>query len=198
MEYISGGVLSHRQRPKKYRKTTPREEAKIYNRGYTLDELFYSEELLDLIAVARFRITGEFFYATDYARGRMRGTDNYIVGVGHRLKDLAQYVNRSTRGFIKKEDHPDYLQDLKPDLIERITVRAQFDVVLMALQAMRDREIWYNEGLGIWEVAQSSVDEYLRCEDSVKRVKFDRRKLHGRPRNQCKQRGLIPTSIGTS
>ena len=72
-------------------------------------------------------------------------------------------------------------------------------LVLMQVCQMYDvGALWTDEEASTWTVRQSEIDDLVRRGKSDKDAYFDRRNLHGRPRNQCEKRGLPPTSVGVS
>ncbi|MBC7512748.1 hypothetical protein H7142_03785 [Candidatus Saccharibacteria bacterium] len=196
------------RRTRTYRPATREEHCKINFTGYRLTELFDQSEIEDFIAAANRRIIGEFHYALErnprykYGSDRRttRRTDNYIVGVSSKLGDLAQYVNQNTRSrFIRPSLLPAELTELKRKQVEMILQQAQYDVLLLAAQAMVDqRNIWFEEGVGIWQTTQSCVDTYLEYKRAAKaQVKVDDRCFHGRVRSQSSNRG-VPAGVSVS
>ena len=190
-----------------YRQPTKKEIKKILFTGLGLDELFDEHEIEDLMAAARRRIIGEFHYATEaaprYKLGSgarpFRRTENYIWGLGCRPSDLATYVVRNMRRqFIKASQLPADIAELHPHFIDTVIWRVQYDIVLEVILTMRNREVWYDEGIGIWQICQSSVDEYLEYKRVARQlVKLDDRSYHGRVRSQSKARG-VPEGVSVS
>jgi hypothetical protein len=193
-----------------FRETSRREENIILHIGYPLNELFDEKEIEDFMAAAKRRIIGEFHYAMETNprfkpgsdRRPKRRTDNYIIGLGRKPSELADYVNRTMhRRFITASQLPVEFQDMRPKLIEMMLRRAEHDVIMLAIQAMlkHTHEIWYDEGVGIWQACQSSVDEFLAYKQVAKaaRVKADLRPFHGRVRSQSRSRNIPGgTSVG--
>lgn len=192
-----------------YRTPTRKEHNKIRHIGYQLDELFFDEdEFRDIMDAARRRVIGEFFYATEknprYKWGSDRRptqrTDNYIWGVSNKLSDLAYYVrDHMHRQFISVNQLPPDLVDLEPSLVDSVIQKAQHDVLMQVLVVMRHHEIWYDEGVGIWQVCQSTMDDFLAYRKVAKTttVKNDMRPFHGRVRSQSRNRG-IPAGVSVS
>lgn len=194
------------RRIRAYRQATREEQSKIFFTGHKLTELFDEKEIEDFAAAAKRRIIGEFHYATEknprYKMGSdrrpKRRTDNYIWGISNRPSELARYVNQHMhRPFIRPSQLPVELTELNPKLAEMIVQRAQFDVLLMVVQLLRNREIWYDEGVGIWQACQSSVDEFLEYKCAIKALKVDDRSFHGRVRSQSNNRG-VPAGVSVS
>lgn len=210
---------SHRSRS--YRSASRKEQSLIFFLGYQLDELFTEEMLEDLCDVARHRIIGEFHHATErnprYKTGSDRRpyqrTDNYIWGLSNKPSELARYVNEHMHHpFVSPSQLPPGLTELRPRLVEMIVQRAQYDILVMVVQLMRNREIWYDEGVGIWQACQSSLDDYHSLRKLLRsigldpnkhtarsshRVKADMRPFHGRVRSQSKRREIpAGTSVG--
>lgn len=187
------------------RSPTKEEASRILFTGYELQELFFPEEIEDFMDAARRRIIRRFFIATEpnprYKWGSdrrpTRRTDNYIVGVSAKLSDLARYVQSEMRPFIEPSQLPNHLHDLSPKLLEKIIARAQYDVLILVVQLMRHHEMWYDEATGVWQVCQSTMDEFLVYRQAARRNKVDDRSFHGRVRSQSKARG-IPEGVSVS
>jgi hypothetical protein len=196
--------VSRSRKTRPFRHASREEERKIRFIGYELTELFDDKDIEDFAATARRRIIGEFYYATEknprYKLGSdrrpKRRTDNYIWGLRGKPNDLARYVNQHMhRPFIRPSQLPHELSDLNPKLLDTIIHNAQFDVLVMVVQVMRNRDIWYDEGVGIWQACQSSVDEFLENKRAVRALtKIDDRSFHGRVRAQSSSRG-IPAGV---
>jgi hypothetical protein len=191
-----------------YRQPSREEESKILFLGFQLGELFEEKEIEDFMAAAKRRIVGEFHYAMETNprfrpgsdRRPKRRTDNYIVGLGCKPSELARYVNQTMhRPFVKANQLPSEFQDLRPKLVETLLLNAQYEALLMTIQVMhgQTREIWYDEAVGIWQIIQSSVDEWVEYQRVARsaRVKADMRPFHGRVRSQSRRSG---TPAGTS
>lgn len=193
-----------KHRSMKYREPDKRQYTKIIFTGCSLNELFSEEELRTFKDAARNRIIGEFHYATEpnpRYRAKPGGrsthrTDNYIIGVSAKLGDLARYIAKSMhRSFINKTDLPNAFQGLHPKLIERVIQEAQFDTIILVLQEMRNREIWYEEGSGTWHICQSSMDKWSGYSNIARSLKRDDRSWHGRP---ARDRGRMPEGVSVS
>lgn len=192
--------MSRSRKKNKCREATDKEWNKLYFLGYTLEELFDEDKIHDLISLARLRIVGEFYYATElnprYRSGNgqkpRRGTDNYIIGITHKLGDLAGYVVRSMHcSFVAQHDLPSDLAELAPRYADVLINQAHHDLVVRALQLLRaSGDVWYDEALGIWQISQSCVDDFLAQRQAARALKVDQRPYHGRPRNQTRQRGI--------
>ena len=174
-----------------HRQATHKEIVAIHYTGYELEELFTDEQIVDILVIARLAVAGEFFHAKDfnprYKPGQgMRqffNTDNYIIGCEGRPAKLARYVIEKThRQIAHKNQLPDNLQELSPAHVERIVEIARFKAIIAAIDIMFvEGEIWYDEGFGIWNVRQSTLDEYTedRAFRKAIRVKLDKRPFHG-------------------
>lgn len=83
--------------------------------------------------------------------------------------------------------------------IRQLAFNINTALVLSQVRQMIDiGALWTDERAGTWTVRQSEIDDLVRRGKSDKDTYFDRRNLHGRPRNQCEKRGLPPTSVGVS
>jgi hypothetical protein len=197
-------------RGRKYRTPTTKEQNQIFFIGHELEELFPDEEIMkDILKAARLRAIGEFFYATEknprYKPGSDRRaeqrTDNYIWSASSKLKDLAKYVRTNMhRPFITVDQLPPELAELRTHLVDVIIQRAQHDALMQVLVEMRHHEIWYDEGVGIWQVCQTSMDDFHADRKEAKAkvpIKADMRPFHGRVRSQSKNRG-IPAGVSVS
>lgn len=188
-------------RTSRYRKATPEEISKITYIGFKLDELFTDEQIEDILTIARLAVAGEFEHAMEFnpryrlghSRHQFVKTDNYIIGCDGRPAKLARLVVEKTHRQIVHKDQlsakPTAIQltQLNPKFVELIVARARYDAVLAAINIMiKVGEIWYREDLGIWNVIQSTIDEYNKAlifRKEVKRaLKFDDHSWHGLPR----------------
>lgn len=201
-----------RGREDRYRTPTRKEQNQLFFGEIELDELFPDEDVLKkVLKAARLRAIGEFFYATEknprYRPGSDRRpfqrTDNYIWGVSNKLSDLARYVRTNMhRQFIWADMLPAEVNELKPHFVAVIIQRAQHEALMQVLVEMRHHEIWYDEGVGIWQVCQSSMDDFHADRKEAKSqpalaVKADMRPFHGRVRSQSRNRG-IPAGVSVS
>ncbi|HET8689897.1 MAG TPA: hypothetical protein VFL81_00435 [Candidatus Saccharimonadales bacterium] len=197
------------RRTTKHRQASDKELAKIFFLHYELEEIFYPEEIIDLMATARQAVAGEFYFACEQNprwkpgsnKKRFRGTDNYIIGVGDRPSELARHITKQThRQLVSTKQLPCGLQELSPKLLERIVARARYDVVLRTVNAMiKAGDIRYDVGTGTWEVNQSNIDDFVADRDYRKEIKrqlkFDDRAWHGRPR---RDRGRVSEGVSVS
>lgn len=183
-----------------YRLPTREENERRFT-GFELDDLFDEEEIIDIMAAAKRRIVREFVCAVEKnprfrpgsGRRPYQRTDNYIWGLPNKPSELARYVQRNMkRQFISPDQLPAELRELHPSFLDKILVQTQYNVLLAMVNWMRQREIWYDEGVGIWQVCQTAVDEfkYYRRAARSAMVKFDDRSYHGRVRSQSKARGI--------
>lgn len=158
-----------------------------------LDELFDDEQLEKVLVDARRRIVATFDHATEFHRGRIRGTDNYIVGVAARQRELAQYIVQNARSFIDASQLPSWIPTEPRKVLKYVIERAEYDAVLAMLNEMCGpgvHDIWFDEGYGIWQIRAGVVDEYRADVRTVRQatMKFDRRNEHGQVRSQRKAR----------
>jgi hypothetical protein len=195
------------RKAKTYRPPTREENRRAFT-GFELDELFDEDEIEDLMAAAKRRVVREFNRAVEpnprfkpgSDRRKTRRTDNYIWGLPNKPSELAHYVQRNMkRSFLSAEQLPQELTELHPKFVEMILVQTQYNVLLAMINWMRRREIWYDEGVGIWQICQSAVDEFLTYRRAARAAipKFDERSYHGRVRSQSERRGIPEgTSVG--
>lgn len=197
----------------------PSNTAIVFRLDYRLDELFYPEELADKMEIARRRVVAAFIEATEpipfsriktscstfdgleHPRSRLRGTDNYIIGVGGKQKDLAYYIVRtSKRPIVTPGDLPTEIRQLGQRMQQRIIFETDVRIVLALLNEMCQAplsEIRYDEACGIWQIVQSSIDRHKMSLSRARfALKFDRRNEHGKVRAQRIARG-IPAGLST-
>lgn len=170
-----------------------------------LSELFDELKLMELMAVARLRIIATFDHATEHYRGQVRGTDNYIGGLGSRQTDLVRHIDKNQKKpFVKVQDLP---AELRMALIqkrrraEQIADQAQHDIIALVVAEMcqpSNGHIWYDETHGLWSILPSVVDEYRYTLRRARRaLKRDCRNEHGQVRSQRINRGRI-SGVSTS
>lgn len=194
--------MSLQKRHDRYRKPDGKEFAKIYHLGYPLDELFTDDELADKLVVARRRVIRSFYFATEVYRGKTQRTDNYVLGVGPKQKELVKHVIRDNwRPIVTAKDLPEMMSEFTPGQQELIARRAQQDVYAFQINSMCSRplfEIYFDEAHGVWQMIQSAIDEYrLQNQHARHAVKFDLRPEHGMVRSQRIRRGR-PAGVSTS
>ncbi len=117
--------------------------------------------------------------------------------MSNKPSDLVRYVALEMRAFIATHQLPDRLHGLSPRLLDKVIARAQHDVLILVVQLMRHHEIWYDEATGVWQICQSTMDEFLVYRKAARRTKVDDRSFHGRVRSQSKARG-IPEGVSVS
>ncbi len=135
--------------------------------NYPLGVLFDHDDLTLKLMVAKYRILMAFDHATFWSHGKVRGTDNFIVGVGHRQKDLVQYVVERVvigmkSGIVTASDLPEFVGDAS-SLLRQVARNAERQLIAVRLEMLvqEEKEIWFNHQTpGTWNVAQSLMDEY--------------------------------------
>ena len=137
-----------------------------YIRRFDLDELFDSDELSLKLRIAEHRILKAFDYAAYWSHGKMRGTDNFIVGVSPRQKDFVDYiidnvVIKLNSGIVFVSELPSIGTERSSEL-RRIARDAECRLVASRLALMvRDGQIWFNQQIpGTWNVTQRAMDNY--------------------------------------
>lgn len=162
-------------------------------RRQPLDELFSEELLGDKLVLAERRIAASFDHAIEFARGRYRGTDNYIIGLGNRQRELVRYVSDRSNSFVYEEDLPSRLLCLTKHEVRVVIRQAQYDLLSAQLGAMCQAprcDVYYVETYGIWQITQSAMDNYRDRQAQARRMmKVDRRNEHGMVRSQRINRG---------
>lgn len=132
-----------------------------YIPDYELYELFSDDELMLKLMVAKYRILMAFDHATFWSHGKMRGTDNFIIGVGARQKDLVEYVANRNGNIVTASELPDFVGD-RSSVLRTIARNAEKRLLAVQLAMMcTDNAIWFNGSTpGLWEVAQHLMDDY--------------------------------------
>jgi len=150
------------------------------------DEIFTEDEIESLLSDAERRIVVIFQHAVEFRRGRYIGTDNYIIGISHRVSELARHVSREVRNPIV--DHSDIERsfgDVSRSHAKKQAMLIQTKLIAEALVLARSNaNLWYDEATGIWQLAQSFIDEHEARHQVAKALKFDRRTEHGQVRSQ--------------
>lgn len=184
------------QRRRPYREPN-REEFRIIRGATPLSDIFEEDVLSDKLMLARRRIIAIFHAATEWRNGKYRGTDNYIVGLDSKQRQLAWHIHRHTNhGFVYEEDLPGNVLELRQAYIEDVISNLQYRFILAQLNQMCSpigADVWYDEARGLWQMSQNCHDEMMAQYKGVRNaVKFDRRNWHGRPREQARARGTLP------
>ncbi len=157
---------------------------------YSFDSLFDDDELTLKLLIARHRILMAFDHATYWSHGKMRGTDNFIVGVGERQKDLVKHVTEHVilgmnRSIVTVSDLPRSI-DATTSILRRIARDVERRLVAVQVSLMSNRkDIWFDQSVpGYWGVLQSVMDDYRlnrHVTHEAKRVdqRLRRESLHG-------------------
>ncbi|AHB42244.1 hypothetical protein RAAC3_TM7C00001G0387 [Candidatus Saccharibacteria bacterium RAAC3_TM7_1] len=156
--------------------------------GYRLDELFTDDELALKLLIAQYRILMAFDHATFWSHGKLRGTDNFIIGVGHRQKDLVQYIVERVvigmkSGIVTASELPEFVGDTS-SVLRDVARNTERQLVAVQLAMLSPDSIWFNaQTPGTWNVVQSLVDEYRlhrKLANEAKRVdaRLRREALH--------------------
>jgi hypothetical protein len=169
---------------------------------FSVHDLYEASELEDLVMTARDRVLNAFDRATEVYRGKRRGTDNYIGGIGSRQLDLTTYVvTGHMKPFVEIRSLPvlpSQFFEMNDKQLEELVMQIHTQIVQLAINTLHDeRLIWYDE-CGLWTVCQSALDAWRQGNRTVhRRLKVDRRNYHGKPREQSKRRG-IPAGAANS
>lgn len=161
-----------------------------YIRSRRLDQLFDDKDLTDKLILTKYRVLTAFDHATVWCNGRLRGADNYIVGVGPRQKDLVDHVvSKVIVGMnctiLTINDLP-YDMDGSRAELRQVIDDAERQLLAACISTMvGDSRIWFEEQVpGTWNVLQSTMDEYRRDRPAIAAAKkadatWRRTKLHG-------------------
>ena len=157
--------------------------------NYRLDKLFSDDELAIKLTIAKFRILMAFDHATYWSHGKERGTDNFIVGVGSRQKDLVHYViervvNGMKSSIVTSSDLPEFVGDNSSQL-RQVARRTERQLIAVRLAMLSPDKIWFDaHPPGCWNVSQGLMDDYRlnrKLVADAKKVdeRLRREKLHG-------------------
>jgi hypothetical protein len=155
---------------------TYRSRRSRYTPDYRLDQLFSDDELSVKLMIARYRILMAFDHATYWSHGKLRGTDNFIIGVGPRQGDLADYVfnvvvDKMKCGIVTASELPEFVGNMTGTL-RRVAEAAEQRLIAVQLAMMAPDEVWFNAATpGTWNVAQSLMDEYRLSRELVRSAK---------------------------
>ena len=143
---------------------------------YRLDELFSDDELTLKLMIAKYRIMMAFDHATFWSHGKERGTDNFIVGVGSRQKDLVHYImEHVVKGMNSKivtaSDLPEFVGDTS-SVLRHVAQEAERQLIAVQLAMLSPDGIWFNtQTPGTWNVAASLMDEYRLSRELTREAK---------------------------
>lgn len=174
------------QRVSALRTYQPRRTSRVPD--YRLDALFSDDELTIKLMIAKYRILMAFDHATFWSHGKMRGTDNFIIGVGHRQKDLVQYVVERvvigmSGGIVTASELPEFVGD-SSSVLRQAARNAERQLIAVRLAMLTPESIWFNAHTpGTWNISQSLMDEYRlsrKLANEAKRVdaRLRREALH--------------------
>ena len=176
----------------------------VYLPEFDIRAVFDDQKLEDLIYIARGRVLTAFDHATEQYRGRVRGTDNYIGGVGKKQKELVAYVQNNTKPFLNDADLPilpPRLMSMSGAQYAALLVKLHQTVLSMAVNSMvKQKIVWYEE-TGLWCVTQSAMDEWHASRSSIRaslnKSYVNRRNYHGKVRAHSRRRG-VPAGAANS
>lgn len=134
--------------------------------SYELGSLFDDDDLTLKLMIAKYRLLMAFDRATYWAHGKKRGTDNFIIGVGDRQKDLVAHVEQNVLigmrcGIVSASELPDFLGE-KSSVLRKVARDAEKQLLAVRLaQLAADGEVWFNRHTpGTWNVSQRLMDDY--------------------------------------
>lgn len=195
-----------------------KDERNLCEGHFGLRDLFFDDEIEDLINLARQRIVGVFrhfrkttprrprdwhekefdnYHGVKLVRTIEINTDNYISGLDERHSALAGYIVKQLRNpFVNTATFNgrkafEWLTKVPSTLSRDFYTHIQYKVLLLTVGIMcDDGEIWFDQGRGgLWQIKQSVVDEHLEARAVRRRaVKRDDRSEHGQVRSQRKAR----------
>lgn len=136
-----------------------------YIPDYSLDSLFKPADLTIKLMIAEHRLMMAFDHAVYWSHGKLRGTDNFIVGVGHRQKDLVEHVierivEGMKSGIVTASDLPDFVGDTS-SVLRRVARNAERRILAVRLEQLAGDGIWFDRQTpGTWNISQSMMDTY--------------------------------------
>jgi len=161
-----------------------------------------SDEFFEALLVIEMRVIRVF--ANAKFPDTLQPTDNFVVGARGTIVSLTRYIEArfGYEGYVVyKNDLPRDIRRLKSTFCEEVAKQVRLYLINLVLETFKEEgEIRFDTKRETWEIRQSKVDEYnarrSRAGRSRRRMKFDRRTLHGLPREQAVRRGLSGASIG--
>jgi hypothetical protein len=144
--------------------------------SYRLGDLFDDDQLAIKLMIAKYRILMAFDHATFWSHGKQRGTDNFIVGVGHRQKDLVHYVvehvvKGMNGGIVTASELPDFVGDTS-SVLRDVARSTERQLLAVQLAMLTPDGIWFNaQTPGTWNISQSLMDEYRLGRKLVREAK---------------------------
>lgn len=161
-----------------------------------------SDEFFEALLVIEMRVIRVF--ANAKFPDTSQPTDNFVVGARDTIASLTRYIE-SRFGYdgyvVHKNDLPRDIRRLKSTFCEEVAKQVRLYLIKLVLETFKEEgEIRFDTKRETWEICQSKVDEYnarrSRAGRTRRRMKFDRRTLHGLPRKQAVRRGRSGASIG--
>lgn len=159
-------------------------------RRYELDELFDYEDIVVKLQVAQNRIVEAFATATEYRRGKIRGTGGYIIGVDKQQKALVDHImthviNGRKHGIVIASELPSWIGNSRGVLHTVIDDLNRRFVAVRLSELCQKKIIWFNEyNNGTWDIHQRALDQYyaeLSYAKEIRKVdeRLRREDLHG-------------------
>lgn len=167
-----------------------RHSRKEFLPDYPLSEIFDEDGLELRLLIARHRILKAFDLATFWSHGKMRGTDNFIVEVGPKQKDLVDHIMTSIvvdgrSAILTLSDLPGHIEGSNATL-RQVVRRASRRLLAIQLSSMaQDGQVWFDRQIpGTWNVLPSLMDTYHKNRQvaaGVKKIEATERRegLHG-------------------
>jgi hypothetical protein len=147
---------------------------------FDLRDIYSSQQLHDVMLVARDRVFYAFDHATENQGGKTRGTMGYIAGAGVRQRELAAHIIRHRmKPFISLATLP----SLPPQLVDLPNRHAYSElireihnrVLRLAIEGLAREHIIWHDGC-VWNLLPAAQEAYReKTAASTKVIKKARR-----------------------
>lgn len=188
-------------------KNPDRHTVRFITFNITPEDILSEDSYIEKMILVRHRIIGVFEKSVDPIT-KKGITGNYLVGIGPKVSALNNFLfsKISFRGILSREDLPLEYKYYSLGLREAIFHRVIKVMIERQVSILRDEcALWWLETSGgIWEIAQSLVDEKQLSSSAIigtmQKPKYrDERTFHGRPSQQGRKRvSLLRQAPGLS
>ena len=129
-----------------------------------------------------------------------------VVAADDSIATLALFVPEKTRrwnGFVTSDDLPAPYRTYAGKLRKEVLADVRMLLLFQAIAGISDDRLWYHEGDGYWQAAQSLIDQYKPLQRQVWQLPaakgsqlFNDHRWHGRPRRDRDNGTVEGTSTG--
>ena len=147
------------------RNSAPRTRPQYAPNRFMLRDLFDDDELVSKLQLAEHRIMKAFARATQWQNGKMRGTNNVIIGIGPKQKNLVDHVmDKVVVGMrspiVTVSDLP-VLDGETTGQLKAIARDVEERLVAVRISKIIPHKIWFDEwNGGTWNVSMKAMDDY--------------------------------------